>query len=229
MSRLFDNGANEYLEIDSAVIAAYPLTLAAWFYSDDTANSQCLIWVGDKDVALEWQALIAAGVIGGDPVRAFSARAGFTTEAESTSGYSANTWHHGAAVFTGATNRAAFIDGRSKGTDAGNIVIGATYDRTSIGRTGDSTPSRYMSGRVAEAVALRIAATDYQVWLHAQGVPAPIVWPGWAIAAYWPLFEVDRDFPVANYNMSPFNTPSWAPHPPKVLAWWRKYMRGGTA
>lgn len=228
MSRLFDDGANEYLEIDQAVVSGVPLSICGWMYSNDLTIDQALLFVGDKDVATEYHCVYMRGAVAGDFVQAISRGAvGGINRAVTTTGFSVNTWHHVAGVFAASDDRAALIDGGSKGTNAVN-TLPVNFDRTSIGRFGDSTPIAYMSGRLAEAVVLRIAATDYQVWLHAQGVPAPVVWPGWAIAAYYPLFETDRDFHTSIYNMAPFNTPGWAPHPPKVLAWWRKYMRGGT-
>ena len=229
MARLFDDAASEYLENTTGTpVSGVPLTMAAWFYCDDvvTWTSRTLIAIQDKDSGDDW---IRLYIRAGD---ANEARAGARSSlghdhAAATTTYSGNAWHHAGAVFTTTTSRAAYLDGRAKGTNA-TAITPLALDSVSVGRIGDSSPGEYMSGRIAEAVVLRIAATDYQVWLHAQGVPAPIVWPGWAIAAYYPLFEVDRDFPLGRYNMTPFNTPSWAPHPPKVLAWYRKHMRGST-
>ena len=107
--------------------------------------------MGDKDAAEENQSLAVGGWLAGDPVVARSYAPGNSQDAVSTTGYSVNTWHHGCAVFTSNILRAAFIDGGSKGTDVDQVDIGVTYDRVSVGRSGDSTPSWYMSGRIAEA------------------------------------------------------------------------------
>jgi hypothetical protein len=224
MARLFDRAASEYLTHSGAPVTAVPLTLACWFKSSDAANNQDTIVLTDVSHWGNYFGLAADGSIGGDPVRGYIYDGVTFTAAATTTGYSTGTWHHACAVFAAVDDRAAFIDGGSKGTS----VFASTptgLDTTMIGAwNGAGGPSNYFDGSIAEAVILRIAATDYQVWLHAQGVPAPVIWPGWAIAGYWPLFETDRDFPAGNYNMSPQNTPSWEQHPPKVLEYWRRHQ-----
>ena len=221
MSRFFDDGASEYLLYSSAIVSGAPYTVACWAAKDDVDISCIAIALAQNGTFGAYLRSSSNGTI-----RFYSnpGSANTTTASDDTE------WHHLCGIEYAANSRAVFLDGGGKATDATastptlvNTTIGASF------HPGIPSVNNPFSGAIAEAVILRIAATDYQVWLHAQGVPAPIVWPGWAIAAYYPLFEVDRDFPLGRYNMTPFNTPSWAPHPPKVLAWWRKYMRGGTA
>lgn len=213
MARLFDDASSEYLEIDQAVVTAYPLTLAAWFYSDSTTIDQALVYVGDKDVGEEMQALRVSGAIGGDPIRAFSFRSGFSSDAQTTAGYSANTWHHACAVFSAATSRAAYLDGGNKGTDTGNVVIGATYDRTSIGRRGDSTPDAYMSGHIAGAAVWNAALSDDEAAILAKGYSPLFVKPE-NLVAYWPLVRGLNDR-VGGYTLTASGTTVSA-HPPVI-------------
>jgi len=227
VSRYFTRTNSEYLERDAAPVVVAPLTIAFWGYitSDNDFGG---VWIGDKDVANNYWILWYRGSAGGNPISLTARDAGGSTDCNSTAGMTQDVWHHLCGVAAAANDRTVYLNGGNIGTN--NVArTPAGADRVAIGRFADSSPGNYWDGRIAEAVILRIAATVQQVQLHAQGVPAPIVWPGWAIAAYHPLFETDRDFPHARYNLIPFNTPSWAPHPPKVLAWWRKYMRGGTA
>lgn len=223
MARLFDDAATEYLELGQAVLTDEPISQLAWINLDALPDDAAIISLNRGVGGHRFFDLRIASA--DSTVRAAAQALAGQSQASSTAAIGLGAWHHICAVFAADNDRRAYLDGGNKGTEAtARAVDNIAF--TNIGR--NRQRGDYVSGIVAEAVILRIAVTDYQVWLHAQGVPAPIVWPGWAIAAYCPLFEVDRDFPVGRYNMTPFNTPSWAPHPPKVLAWWRKYMRGGT-
>lgn len=143
---LFDDGATEYLQLGSAPITAAPLTMTSWFNSDDDTIQQALMWIGDVDSTVNWFSLEIMGSVGGNPVRARARAGAITGDADTTSGYSANTWHHAAAVFISSTSRASFIDGGSKGTDVTDATPANSND-TAIGRLADSTPGRYFSGR----------------------------------------------------------------------------------
>ena len=106
--------------------------------------------------------------------------------AETTTGYSVNTWHHAAGTFTSTTARAAFIDGGSKGTDTTSIVP-ANENRISIGRWGDSTPGNYMSGRICEVGLWDVVLTDDEISALARGVTPNRVRPA-NLKGYWPVW-----------------------------------------
>lgn len=223
MARLFDDGANEYLRVDSAVLTAAPVTMAAWFRSDDitvrqTICSSCNSTVNDRNHFT----LRISGNTAGDPVEAITADAAGGAAAGTAVGYLADTWHHGCAVFASATSRSVYLDGRNKASNAGNRTP-AGIDRASIGTLADSAPGQYMSGRIAEVSMWSAVLTDNEVFQHAQGVPSPFIRPQ-SLKVYWTLFETDRDFWRSIFNLTAFNTPSWAPHPPKVLEFWRRYQ-----
>lgn len=187
MSRLFDDGDSEYLEVDSAPISAgFPLTLACWFYSDDLTIEQMLIQICEKGATNNYVRINLAGQVGGDPIYAASRNTGWTG-ANTSSGYSANTWHHACGVFSASNARAAFIDGGSKGTDNGNQSPDA-QDRTSIGVAGDSSRDSYMSGRIAEVGVWTVALSDAEVALLALGFSPLLVRPE-SLVFYDPLIR----------------------------------------
>ena len=216
MARAFDDASTEYLEIDQAVIPNWPVTMAAWFNSDDATVTQAILSVVDKDVAAKMHFLEVAGAVAGDPVRMASITAGSPEYATSTTGYTAGTWHHAAGVVSAADARAAYIDGGSKGTNAVAEDPGAVLDRTSIGRLGDSTPSQYFSGGIAEVAVWNAALTDAEIIILARGFSPLFVRPQ-SLVAYWPLIrDTDLDI-VGGYNLTAFNTPTIATHPPKIF------------
>jgi hypothetical protein len=213
MSRLFDDGSNEYLEIDSSPVASEPFTLACWFYSDNIADRQSLICLADKDVADNYHSLRANGTGAGDPISALSYD-GDSERASTSTGYSANTWHHACGVWAADNDRRAYIDGGSKGTNSNNQNVSG-IDRISIGRNGDSTPANYMSGRIAEAAIWSAALTDAEVAILAKGYSPLFVRPQ-SLVAYWPLIRDEDQDRVGGYDLTAYNTPSIAVHLPMI-------------
>jgi hypothetical protein len=181
MARLFDDAKSQYGEIDSAVVAAEPFTMVGWFYAD-ASRFQGITFVGDKDVANQYHVLALDDT---NHVRAWSEDVAGIQSATTTTVFGLNAWHHGAAVFAATNDRRAYLDGGGKGTNAVNRAI-AGLDRTSIGRAGDSTPSLYFSGRIAEAAIYNVALTDDEVAQLAKGASPLLVRPD-ALVAYWPL------------------------------------------
>lgn len=210
MARLFDDAANQYLEIDSAVVSSYPLTMACWFYTDNDALGQALMGVLDKDVAAHYHLLQAAGGAVGDPVR-YTAIAGVAPQqADTTSGYSINTWHHACAVGADSTTRAAFLDGGNKGTNAVDLTP-ANLDRTSIGRRGSSAPAWYMSGYIAEAAVWSAALTDEEVAILAEGISPLLVRPQ-NLVFYCPLIRDDDEDIIGGLSLGAGGGPTVGPH-----------------
>lgn len=183
MARGFD-GSSSYFKVGSAVVSGYPFTMAAWVRSNSITVNQTVISISDDTVGTQQHGLELAGTVAGDPVRAFSV-AGTAQRATTTTGFSASTWHHAAGVFTSATDRAAFIDGGSKGTNATSRAPSG-LNATDLGRNGDSTPDGFFDGSIAEAAVWNVALTDAEIAILALGYSALLVRPG-ALVAYWPL------------------------------------------
>lgn len=157
MSRLFDDALTEYLGYGGAV-AGLPLAMACFFNTDDLTIEQVLISISDASVQADYHRLVLSGSLGGDPIRAQSCVAPLCVVATTTSGYSANTWHHACALFVSATDRRVFIDGGSKGTDI-NSKSPSNLDVTTIGYVRASAGHHPFSGMIAEA-----AIWDLSAW-----------------------------------------------------------------
>ncbi len=153
MARLFDDGSTEYLQIESAVITAYPFAMACKFRSNDDTTNQVLIFVGDKAVSNYYTSLIARGATANDPIYAFSHNYGSasTAPAATSVGFTQDTWHHAAGIWLGVSERHAYIDGGNKGSDTGTVGAMVNHDRTAIGMARDDSPAGPMSGEIAEA------------------------------------------------------------------------------
>ena len=228
MARLFDDGSNEYLEFaGTPPVTGFPLAMAAWFYSDNTALPQTLVSLGESGGTDYWIRIAAAGDTEGDPVHA-QIEGTNNGNAYTSTDYSANTWHHAIGVFAANDDVRAFIDGGSKGTDDHGSGWEGTWDRVAIGRLVRSSPLHYMSGRIAHA-----AIWDLSDWLGAtasdkadefERVAVPALAAGYS-PDFFPLglkahYRLDEAVGTANafdhvghYDMTAYNSPSVADHP----------------
>lgn len=220
MAILFDDAASEYLTIASVPMTNEPITMACWFYSDSLTAGQTLLALGDSGGVNGIFALEAAGDQGGDPVRAAKGTDGGTFGiAATTSGYSANTWHHAIATFTSDTERAVYIDGGSVGSNVTNITD-PTADNLAVGASHRSTAGRLMSGRIAEAAIWDVILSADDRAILALGFSPLFVKPE-NLVFYLPMLALggagtQYDW-IGNRAMAEINTPATAEHPPQII------------
>lgn len=211
MSRLFDSASSESLYNNSAPVTGYPFTLSAWIYPANITTFEVILFIGDKDVDTDLWLLVAEGSTSPDPITFRSRAGGSNADASTTTGYSVNTWHHACAVATSATDRAAFIDGGSKGTNTtSNSPSGA--DRVAIGANERLTAGAYFNGRIAEAAIWSVALTDAEVVALSKGYSPLFIRPG-SLVFYSPLIrDDDRDI-IGGLSLTANGTPTIAEHP----------------
>lgn len=213
MARLFDDASNQYLRVTSTPVTEPPFTMACWFYTDDTDIDEVLMEIGDLDDDSHGHWIDADGTLEGDPVCVYSAEG--DAAAETASGFSANTWHHAAGVVAASDDRRVYIDGGSKGTDAGE-ASSTGLDSVNIGAHGNGTPDLYFSGRIAEAAIWNAALSDAEVVELAAGRSPLLVRPQ-SLVAYWPLVRDGDEDVVGGYDMTPQNAPAVASHPSGIF------------
>lgn len=212
MSYLFDNASTEYLQVESAPVSGTPMSFGCWFNSDDITNWQGLMWIGDKDQSQNYYLLQAAGNTGGDPV-ALWRRVTTTDLLNTTTGYSADTWHHAFAVCTADDDADVYIDGGSVGSSSVSRVPSG-WDRTAIGGERDATPSLYMSGMIAETAIWSVALTVDEIAILAAGYSPLFVRPQ-SLVFYTPIVR-DLFDKVGGLTLSLGGSPSVADHPPII-------------
>lgn len=214
MARSFVRASQQYLEITSAAVTALPCTLACWFRSNDVTVDQMLINVIDPGPgSYHGYNLLAEGSQAGDPINARTRTGAGQAQCRTTTGFTANTWHHACGVFASATDRRAFLNGGGKGTNSLNRDPSG-MNRTSIGRT--SNNDDYMSGQVAEAAVWNAALDDVEVLALAKGASPLRVRP-LSLVAYWPLWgfhSPEIDLWKGNLTLSVVGGPTLSDHAP---------------
>lgn len=198
MARLFvASGSDEFLEADTPVVTAAPFTVAGWGRMVDITGGHVNFALQDKDVIATGWFLAFRGSQAGDPISWF-VDDGITGEfvAETTTGYSSNTWHHAAAREVSTTSRNVLIDGGSEATDT-NTSNPLNVDRTSIARRGDSTPTNYLDGHLSWHVVWDVGLSDNEMGALARGVNPFAIRDG-SMVALWPI--EGNDSPEIDYK-----------------------------
>jgi hypothetical protein len=171
---LFD-GVDDYLKRTGALLAAAdkPFTVGVWFRTANLTALQTLFSMSDEATNNNYFYVAANGDQVGDPVRAVEAPT--FRAAASTTGFLADTWHSGTALYLSSTSRSAFIDGGSKGTAAALSSTPAGLDNTAVGALIHSTAlsgMNFLAGHVAYVFVWDAELTDAEVadW-HAGNIP----------------------------------------------------------
>lgn len=197
MAREF-NGTNQYLQIDAVPLSTAPCGMVGWFRSDSISSTQAVLSLCNSGANQQQRNLRVFGAQPGDPVTAVERgdAGGAERAAFSATGYTADTWHHGAALFRDANYRKAYIDTVAGTANTDNVGT-ITFNRTNIGRWGRSTATNYFNGELAEvalfdlqnwgaSASAREAAWDRAVEAMGKGV-RPIRFPI-GLVGYWPLW-----------------------------------------
>jgi hypothetical protein len=178
------NGTNQYLNTTSPPVTVVPLTLVCWFSANDVTSTRTLLDLTTSFGANGFRLLIA-GAITGDPVYAdYLINTG--TNAQTTSGYTANTWNHAAATFPNNTTVTAYLNGGSSATSIG-AALNPTPTRICVGaRFSSSAPGLYMDGQIAEVGIWNAALTAAEIASLAKGMTCDKVRPQ-SLVFYAPL------------------------------------------
>jgi len=146
------NGSDARLSVNSSEPTDEPIAMSAWFKTADTDHRQVIasISLGTAAGATHSFELAAAGNDPGDPVQA-RARMNVPGDAETTTGYTSNNWHHAFCVFVSNTSRFVWIDGDSVDEDTLSRSVSTTINRTNIGAIDDrGTVGAWFNGKLAE-------------------------------------------------------------------------------
>lgn len=221
MARNF-NGTTQYLSSASAVLAATPFTMACWFLTSDVTTDPVLMSIGVTGSANNIHALQATGSLGGDPVRATSKVTATSAAAATSTGYSANVWQHACGVWASATDRKAYVNGGSEGTNTTSRVP-AGMNSTYIGASQGVSVSNFVTGRIAEAAIWNVALNTSEIAALAAGVSPLRIRPN-ALVTYWPLFGVgdpEPDRSNGGFHLTLNAAPTQADHAPVMPAFYR--------
>jgi hypothetical protein len=176
MAYSFDGSTQYFSTTTGSLFADLPITMACWFITSNTTTNQGLLNICDNTTGGQGIRLNAQGAVAGDPIRILSVGTA-TGSADTTTGFTANTWTHACGVFASATSRTVYINGGSPGTNTTNSS-GTGEDRLFQGVTrAASAFSNYFSGSLAEVGVWNAALTADEVLSLARGMSPSLIRP----------------------------------------------------
>lgn len=204
----FDFATTDRYEIGSAVVTAYPFTMACWFYVDSLATGRTLLCFGPSGATATTQRI----GLNSTSVFAQSENAGTAESASTTVAPTTGVWAHAAGVFAGNTDRRAFLNGGSKGTNTVSVTFSTAINRTVIAqRLRSGTYSLGMDGRIAECAIWNEALSDDDVYSLSRGYRPSLIRPE-NLVLYVPLIRDVLDLSDGK-TLTVTGTPAVIEHP----------------
>jgi hypothetical protein len=192
MSIVLDSSGQEYLyAANPGGELSKPVTMAAWVKSTTIAEYQaCFTLTNDID---EFLLLQLRGPAAGNPIAGMEYATAWKW-AETTSGYTANNWHHIAVTFVSATERNVFIDGGNKGTNTDSQDVIFSFLGAAFVGTHKSVGGSFFDGKIAEVAYWKAELTDVQISNLANGYQLPSSIESDSLIAYWKLLDDYADY-----------------------------------
>lgn len=181
------NGSTEKAVTDVAEVTAAPFTVCAWGNTANITDTQTIFSLGNSTPTNDRFEMLWRGAIAGDPIFVEARENGGTAgSVDTTTGYSASTWHLSCYVEVSSASRSAFIDGGSEGTDTTSSTP-AGIDRTLVATLQTSSGQiLFFDGAIAEVGIWNAALTDGEVATLAKSFAPPCVRRN-ALVAYYPM------------------------------------------
>ncbi len=196
------NGSSQY-GYKTGVSLSYPYSISAWVKCDSDTASGLVVSV-EKQSSADYNIIMAAGSIAGDPIRAATYNTSWCN-ADSTTGYTTGTWLHVLGVFASATSRAVYLNGGNKGTNTTSQT--AAGDDLVVGAYKRGAESGFFDGKICHLAIWDIALGDSDATALAAGT-APNEVQSSDLIHWLPLIS-DGDDDVGSANLTLVGSPTF--------------------
>jgi len=178
MASSFTGASSSFIRSTSTPVTAAPLTMACWFNSTNVTAAQVMMSIGVTAGTHRFHLAALGNAAVGDPLSAFIQGSTQDNTCNTTTSYTANKWHHAAAVFSSATIRSVFLDGGGKGSGNGTSVVPAGLNEILIaGRRISGTIGASFNGLIAEVGIWNAALTDDEILSLSKGFAPYLIRP----------------------------------------------------
>jgi hypothetical protein len=201
---------SQYLNVASAPVTVAPVTMSCWFNSSSITQNQSLI-ILENAAGNRRYALQILGAVAGDPLQFGAASGGTTGGANSSIGYTANTWNHACGIEINAASRIVYLNGGNTGIDttAKNVIDLVELKIGAVNSSGSVV--NHMSGQIAEVGIWNAELTAGEVASLAKGMTCDKVRPQ-SLVFYAPLVR-DLNDQKGGLTITNNNTATVANHP----------------
>lgn len=156
---LFDDASSQWLAVSSAPVTGSPLTVTAWFRSDDFSATHCIFSMSNGDNFNYYHMILNTTPLLQVRVRdSGDATAAVTT----TAGPSLGTWHMATFVEVSSADRRIYLDGGNKGTNTTDRS--PSISTTTIGAAYQTELVWPFSGMVRDVRVYNRALFDAEIW-----------------------------------------------------------------
>jgi hypothetical protein len=202
--------SNQYLSVASAPVTVAPVTMSCWFNSSSISQNQSLV-ILENAAGNRRYALQVLGAVAGDPLQFGSASGGTTGAANSSTGYTANTWNHACGIEINSASRIVYLNGGNTGTNttAKNVIDLIELKIGAVNSSG--TVVNHMSGLMAEVGIWNAELTAAEIASLAKGMTCDKVRPQ-SLVFYAPLIRNLQDA-SGGLTITNNNTATVANHP----------------
>ena len=215
------DGVNDFVDITIPPIISAPCSIVGWFNVPSASTIYTIAGVSDYDNPSTDNHILfelSRGTLGRVAASTWNVTGAY---AVSNDAFTANTWFHGAAVFSSSTNRVAYLNGKPGSVETTNLAAVAV-DRGQLGCNRINTTSLYrlFSGRMTDILFYNRVLSLSEI--QQLGDPANIMLSGmlrepkrqyYAVSTYNPPV-VDTIRPMSFLRLSSYNRRS-------VLLWKR--------
>lgn len=219
------SSSNRYTQ-NTVPFTAAPCTIAAWFNPANLTSCSNLVFVTHSSFSNYFGLIYDGANLNGAGDNVFLADCTQSTSAYGVSptGGVAGTWMHGAAVFTSATSRQAFMNGVGGTVNTTSKTPAMTTPVTHLGGISTFSP---MNGALAEVALWNVALTADEVLALSRGVCPLLIRPN-NLNRYWPLLgsgiAADILCRVSGLGLTTVGTMAKAAHAP---VWMPQIPLGG--
>lgn len=215
MARSFDYTASEYLSVSGQLGNPATISVAAWvsFDASTDTNGSTVINMGDHfGVILNNESAPAASYL-----RAFWYDTNWRAADDNTDYLGAGLIHILFVCNPSGSSQVLYVNGSSVATNTTSAALSwsANGTDTFIGRHGNGEITWDMNGEISEIGVWNSALTAADAATLAAGFAPPFVQPQ-NIIAYWPLIRDEDQDRTGGYDLTAFNTPTIAAHPPII-------------
>lgn len=214
MARAFVSASGQYLEAGTAVVAAVPLTIAAWIRPANVGVVRAIVSLSNS-AANEWFTLYQQANSKSAAYQYDNAVVGL---ASATPAMTNGVWYHVGGVFASNSSRTSYFNGADAVTNTTACSPAGAMNRTAVGAVyfgGTPTNASFppFDGDIAEVAMWNVALTADEMAMLALGVSPLLVRPA-ALVAYWPLLgQTSPEIELRGRNELTVTGATAAPHP----------------
>jgi hypothetical protein len=184
--------------------------MACWFNPANLTHLGSLLTLTASANDQNYFTILFRGDVANDPVQILIQQGGGNAAVNSTSGCSANTWHHACAVFTSATSRTVYLDGGNSATNISSSLTPSGINQMNIGSY-KTLAGYFLNGQVAEVGLWSADLTQPEIASLAKGMTCDKVRPQ-SLVFYAPLVR-DLIDAKGGLTITNNNTATVANHP----------------